>query len=141
MQVSRIFSLASKAIPLFGNNYLFQILEKGFAEKFKASHTDLFENLSVNSLKGDLSNATTFNQHLFSLVNTFKIDESYRLLVECTAITRLWLSLHYHVQYVQNNDKAADPNMQTRLSTNSYTFIYIIVIFYPKDLKHHALIQ
>ncbi len=34
--------------------------------------TDLVENLSVNSLKGDISNATTFNQPLFSLVNTFK---------------------------------------------------------------------
>ncbi len=32
---------------------------------------DLFENLSVNSLKGDLSNAITFNPPLFSLVNTF----------------------------------------------------------------------
>ncbi len=34
--------------------------------------TDLFENLIVNSLKGGLSNATTFNPPLFSLVNTFK---------------------------------------------------------------------
>jgi hypothetical protein len=34
--------------------------------------TDLFENLSVNSLKGDLSNDTTFKPPLFSLVNTFK---------------------------------------------------------------------
>ena len=34
--------------------------------------TDLFEKLSVKSLKGDLSNATTFNPPLFSLVNTFK---------------------------------------------------------------------
>ncbi len=33
--------------------------------------TDLFENLSVNSLKRDLSNATTFNPPLFSLVNNF----------------------------------------------------------------------
>ncbi len=34
--------------------------------------TDLFENFSDNSLKGDLSNNTTFNPPLFSLVNTFK---------------------------------------------------------------------
>jgi hypothetical protein len=33
----------------------------------------LFENLSVNSLKGDLLNATTFKPPLFSLVNTFKL--------------------------------------------------------------------
>ncbi len=33
--------------------------------------TDLFENLSENSLKGDLSNDTNFNPPLFSLGNTF----------------------------------------------------------------------
>jgi hypothetical protein len=35
---------------------------------------DLFENLNENILKGDLSNATTVNSPLFSLVNTFKIQ-------------------------------------------------------------------
>ncbi len=35
--------------------------------------TDFFENLSEISLKGDLSNATTFNSSLFLLVDTFKI--------------------------------------------------------------------
>ncbi len=34
--------------------------------------TGLFENLIVNSLKGGLSNDTTFKPPLFSLVNTFK---------------------------------------------------------------------
>jgi hypothetical protein len=34
--------------------------------------TDFFENLRENSLKRDLSNATTFNPPLFSLVDTFK---------------------------------------------------------------------
>jgi hypothetical protein len=34
----------------------------------------LFENFSVNSLKGDLSNSTTFNPPLFSLVNTFNLQ-------------------------------------------------------------------
>jgi hypothetical protein len=33
--------------------------------------TDFFKNLSENSLKGDLSNATTLNPPLFSLVDTF----------------------------------------------------------------------
>jgi hypothetical protein len=33
--------------------------------------TDFFENLSVNSLKEDPSNATPFKPPLFSLVNTF----------------------------------------------------------------------
>ncbi len=37
--------------------------------------TDLVENLSENSLKGDLSNANTFNPPLVSLVNTFKNGE------------------------------------------------------------------
>jgi hypothetical protein len=33
----------------------------------------LFENFSENSLKGDLSNNTTLNPPLFSLVNTFNL--------------------------------------------------------------------
>ncbi len=36
----------------------------------------MVENLSVNSLKGDLSNATTFHPPLFPLDNTFKETES-----------------------------------------------------------------
>ncbi len=36
------------------------------------AYTDFFENLGENSLKGDLSNATTFNRPLFSLGDTFK---------------------------------------------------------------------
>jgi hypothetical protein len=36
------------------------------------TRTDFFENLSENTLKGDLSNDTTFNPPLFSLVDTFK---------------------------------------------------------------------
>ncbi len=35
--------------------------------------TDLFENFSENSLKGDLPNDTTLTPPLFSLVNTFNI--------------------------------------------------------------------
>jgi hypothetical protein len=34
--------------------------------------TDFFENLSENTLKGDLLDANTFNPPLFSLVDTFK---------------------------------------------------------------------
>ncbi len=43
-----------------------------FFSCFILACTDLFENLSVNSLKGDLSNATTFKLPLFSVDNTFK---------------------------------------------------------------------
>ncbi len=35
---------------------------------------DLYENHSENSLTGDLSNDTTVNPPLFSLVNTFKLS-------------------------------------------------------------------
>ncbi len=35
--------------------------------------TELFKNLSANGLELDLSNDTTFNPPLFSLVNTFKV--------------------------------------------------------------------
>jgi hypothetical protein len=42
--------------------------------------TDLFENLSVNSLKGDLSNATIFKPPLLSLVNTFNVFVLVRIL-------------------------------------------------------------
>jgi hypothetical protein len=44
---------------------------------------DLFENLSVNSLKGDLSNDTTFKPPLFSLVNTFKTTDILPGLFPC----------------------------------------------------------
>ncbi len=40
-------------------------------KKVLALKADMFENLSANSLKGDLSNATSFNPPLFSLVNSF----------------------------------------------------------------------
>ena len=36
------------------------------------------ENLSVNSLKGDLSNATTFNPLLFPLDNTFNVPVVFK---------------------------------------------------------------
>jgi hypothetical protein len=52
-------------------NFLFEItVILGLSQD--GACTDLFDNFSENSLKGDLSNATTFNPPLFSLVNTFK---------------------------------------------------------------------
>ncbi len=70
---------------------------------------DLFENHSKNSLKEDLSNITTFNPLLFSLVNIFKrtvlvnrrADKIYVLSTICvvfiyaTVVTRT---------YVQENE-------------------------------------
>ncbi len=43
--------------------------------------TELFENFSENSLKGDQSNDTKFNPPLFSLVNTFKCFFGWSLLI------------------------------------------------------------
>jgi hypothetical protein len=65
-------------MPILENKYCLQIIETGFTEQFlglsrDGACTDLFENLSMNSLKGDLLNGTTFKPPLFSLVNTFKI--------------------------------------------------------------------
>jgi hypothetical protein len=66
-------------IALLGNNYSLQMIETGFALRGAVlgpsqdgACTNLFENFSENSLKGDLSNDTTNNPPLFSLVNTFK---------------------------------------------------------------------
>ncbi len=55
-------------MPLFENNYRFQMTETGFAEYFRAQDgdcIDLFENFSENSLKEDLSNDTTLTPPLF----------------------------------------------------------------------------
>ncbi len=62
---------------LFANNYWMQMQETGVRWVVSGlpqdgACTDLFKNLSEISLKEDLSYATTFNQPLFSLVNTFK---------------------------------------------------------------------
>ncbi len=63
-------------VALLGNNYNLQMIETGFAEQFYASHRmglqQLCENFRENSLKRDLSNDTTVNPPLFSMVNTFK---------------------------------------------------------------------
>ena len=64
-------------MALLGNNYSLQIIETGFAEQFYASHRvgpapiclKIFCEYSLNQ---DLSNDTTDDPPLFSLVNTFK---------------------------------------------------------------------
>jgi hypothetical protein len=66
--------------------------EIGFAEYLvlgllqDGAFTYLFENLSVNSLKEDISNATTFNPPLFSLVNTFKGTGIRVWIVQCIVV-------------------------------------------------------
>ncbi len=63
------------SMPLFANNSWFKWQKHGSLSSFlglpqDGACTDLFENLSEISLNGNLSNATTFNPPLFSLVNT-----------------------------------------------------------------------
>jgi hypothetical protein len=63
--------------PILENNYCLQIVETGFAEQFYVSYrmgpcTNLCDHFREISLKRDLSNDTTVNPPLFSLVNTFK---------------------------------------------------------------------
>ncbi len=87
----------SDTMPLFANNYLMQMTETGvrwvvLGFPQDGACTDLFENLSEISLKGDLSNATTFNPALFSLVNTFN-DASFKSFKNC------W---KYFNKYVKN---------------------------------------
>ncbi len=52
----------------------------------------MFENFSENGLKGDLSNATTFNPCLFSLVNTFNLANEY------VKIEKKKLTLFIHIK-------------------------------------------
>jgi hypothetical protein len=64
-------------IALLGNNYSLQIIEKRVRGAVlclsqDGACTNLLENFSENSLKGDLSNDTTDNPPLFALVNTLK---------------------------------------------------------------------
>jgi hypothetical protein len=70
-----------------GNNYCFQmtIMVRGAVLGLSqdGASTNLFENLSENHLKGDLSNAATFNPPLFSLVNTFKVVPGLRRKCKC----------------------------------------------------------
>jgi hypothetical protein len=61
-------------MPILGYNYLFQMTKTGFAVlglSQDGACTDLFGNLSENSLKGDLSNDNIVHPPLFSLFNTF----------------------------------------------------------------------
>ncbi len=63
-------------MPLFANNYWTPMIETGvvwvvLGRPQDGACSDLFENLSEISLKGDISNATTFKPPVFSLVNTF----------------------------------------------------------------------
>jgi hypothetical protein len=57
------------------------------------ANTNLFENFRENSLKRDLSNNTTVNPPLFSLVNTFNSTQLSQLLY-CNLFLQIWIRLH-----------------------------------------------
>ena len=71
---------------------------------------DFFENISENSIKRDLSNATTFNPPLFSLVDTFKcaspkIANPHIFVIELQ-IANLQISPKYCTTLLQNSPKS-----------------------------------
>ncbi len=61
----------------------------GLSQDEDGACTDLFENLSVNSLKGDLSSDNKFNPPLFSLINTFKTEVKHIVYILDNTILRM----------------------------------------------------
>ncbi len=77
LQVSRNFFIFLRHYSVIGKQLLFannrnRIRWAVLGLSQDEDWIDLFENFSMNSLKGDLSNAITFNPPLFSLVSSFK---------------------------------------------------------------------
>ncbi len=63
------------------------------------SCTNLFENFSDNNLKGDLSNDTTDNPPLFSLVNTFKsVSEGFCFYIYLSTLLNTAVSAAPQIQ-------------------------------------------
>jgi hypothetical protein len=71
------YTVSGKQLLFSNDRNRFRLVVLGLSQD--GASTDLFENLSVNSLKGDLSNAITFKPPLFSVVNTFKLNSSVPL--------------------------------------------------------------
>jgi hypothetical protein len=76
MQVSQIFSKACDTIRLLEKKIIVsndrsRVRRAVLGLSLDGASTNLFENFRENSLKRDLSNDTTANPSLFSLVNTF----------------------------------------------------------------------
>jgi hypothetical protein len=81
MQVSRIFFIKLRRYTDIWKQLLIandtnRVLGAVLGLSQDGACTESFKNFRENSLKGDLSNDITFNPPLFSLVNTFKFDES-----------------------------------------------------------------
>jgi hypothetical protein len=88
--------------------------------------TELVENLSVNSSKGDLSNATTFNPPLFPLDNTFNsvyiLEIRSVMLVFSTQLYELLPPLTFSLVHLPTPPPLSSPSpsqSQSRLCTDS----------------------
>ncbi len=88
MQVSRSFFVLLRRYTAIWKQLLFASDKSGAVLGLSqdGACTDLFENLSVNSLKGDLSNVTSFKPPLFSMVNIFKLIKMFFLLIYSSII-------------------------------------------------------
>jgi hypothetical protein len=88
--------MESRSLP--GRMYIVHRV-RGAVLCLSQDEANLFENLSENSWKGDLSNDTTENPPLFSLVNTFNLDLAS---IYGSALSNCWIhwSLLYTVQYL-----------------------------------------
>ncbi len=86
---------------------------------------DSFEKFSLNTLKGDLSNAITFNPPLFSLVNTFKL-----------------FSRKFSRESVQAPSCERHKTTQRTLFlffSNNYWFPITLLCLAAADFSHHTL--
>jgi hypothetical protein len=84
MQVSQSFFVLLRRYTAIWKQLLFANDKSGAVLGLSqdGAGTDLFE----NSLKGDLSNVTTFKPPLFSMVNTFKLIKMFFLLIYSSII-------------------------------------------------------
>jgi hypothetical protein len=113
-------------IALSGNNYSLQIIETGFAKQFYASHrvgpASICLKIHEYSLKQDLSNDTTDNPPLFSLVNTFKVQQNRQELV-CALISG---GIHAAYTWVS---AASDPWEYSFLAITHYSYTIMCRLF------------
>ncbi len=91
--------------------YIYHHVQRSCGVRFswEGRETDLFENYSENSLKGDLSNDTTVNPPLFSLVNTFKRLRRRRNLYSSSSVFPSWMYCMYNVHHLRASIEYISP--------------------------------
>ncbi len=97
--------------------------------------TDLFENLSVNSLKGGLSNDTTFKPPLFSLVSTFNTtSKKNKLFLKGNKkINMQWYSCHTLTSEQEQEQQYVQAARKTE--QNCIQWIIVQRTSYPQSLR------